>query len=469
MAGRRMARSNRYRKEREKLSAPRKTNSIVAGTGTEDMKQQWTNFNIKPGMMTWQSMPEGYKVAYQKEQERLDKFKRQADKEYRNSAEGKEIAIQKALKEKALQDRIDEMEKRIKDNRENAEKVGKEHLDKKKKKGKEKKKPTDIHLDNAVCNFIDAKFFETRAQMVDKERTKKIKDNRPKILLISDVCGWAWWNKSKYLQMYLKDEFDVTVQCTLGPESKGINTGAYDLYLTYGYSYVGLLQRVPMEKRISGITAHRPLNVIQSYMALAHYLHANSKLLLRDLAKAAKHNRIWYVPNGVDERLFVPVDPIGDKKRLVAGHVGKKCEAKGQDEIIIPAFQSANVESIYNMNDYRSRRPYCEMVEFYQGMDVFVVASEEDGTPNGALEAAACGRPIISNRIGNMPEFIVDGYNGFLVKKDVNEYIDKLNYLNENREMLKIMGENARKTIEDGWTWKIQSDNYRQMFKDILK
>jgi glycosyltransferase involved in cell wall biosynthesis len=33
------------------------------------------------------------------------------------------------------------------------------------------------------------------------------------------------------------------------------------------------------------------------------------------------------------------------------------------------------------------------------------------------LEAAACGRPIISNQIGNMPEFIKDGWNGFIVPR----------------------------------------------------
>ena len=132
--------------------------------------------------------------------------------------------------------------------------------------------------------------------------------------------------------------------------------------------------------------------------------------------------------------------------------------------------KAANVESITNMSDYRNRRPYCEMHEYYQNMDVFVVASVEDGTPNGALEAAACGRPIISNRIGNMPEFIKDGYNGFLLnERSVEAYVEKLNYLNDNRDHLKEMGKNARKTVEENWTWKIQAEGYRKMFNGILK
>ena len=108
------------------------------------------------------------------------------------------------------------------------------------------------------------------------------------------------------------------------------------------------------------------------------------------------------------------------------------------------------------------------MVAIYQQADVFIVSSETDGTPCGALEAAACGRPIISNAIGNMPEFIKDGYNGFIVPREVNAYIEKLKYLKENRDKLIEMGANARKTVEEGWTWKIQSENYRKMFKTIL-
>jgi glycosyltransferase involved in cell wall biosynthesis len=109
------------------------------------------------------------------------------------------------------------------------------------------------------------------------------------------------------------------------------------------------------------------------------------------------------------------------------------------------------------------------MPQFYQNIDVFIVASTTDGTPNGALEAAACGRPIISNHIGNMPEFIKDGYNGFLINGlDIGKYVEKIKILESDRKLLIEMGKNARKTVESGWTWKIQAENYRKMFQNII-
>ena len=448
--------SKRYRQEKDKLNANK--NIIVHSAEVKKMgSKQYTNYNIRPGMMTWSSMPDDYKQAYHDQHKNI--LKKRIEEKTATAAQIEEHRIQ-LVKDKELNERIKQMERRLLDKSKNAATT---YINTKKKPG------ADVHIDNAVCNFIDSSFFKTRAMMVDDERTVPIKEKRKKVLLIADVCGWAWWNKSRYIQMYLKDEFEIDIICVLGPEAKGINNGKYDLYLTYGYSYVGMLQNVPFEKRITGITAHRPLGTIKSYMKLAKNLHANSRMLENELKGLISHDRVHYVPNGVDEHVFRPIKPIGEKKRLIAGHVGKKCKAKGQKDFIIPAMQNAKVDSITNMNDYRSRKPYCEMADFYQQMDVFVVASVEDGTPNGALEAAACGRPIISNRIGNMPEFIQDGVNGFLLdERNVNAYVERLNLLNNDRELLKKMGENARKTVESEWTWKHQAEGYRRMFKSII-
>jgi glycosyltransferase involved in cell wall biosynthesis len=141
---------------------------------------------------------------------------------------------------------------------------------------------------------------------------------------------------------------------------------------------------------------------------------------------------------------------------------------KGQKDFIYPAVKKAGANFISNVKNWSERKPHKDMWEIYQNMDCFIVASTEDGTPNPALEAAACGRPIISNRIGNMPEFIRDGYNGFLVDKNINAYVEKITYLKNNRDKLIEMGNNARKTVEEGWTWKIQSYNYRNMFREIF-
>ena len=108
------------------------------------------------------------------------------------------------------------------------------------------------------------------------------------------------------------------------------------------------------------------------------------------------------------------------------------------------------------------------MRDFYNEGHVLMVASTTDGTPNPALEAAACGVPVLTNAIGNMPEFIKDGYNGFLVEREVSAYVEKLKWMKKNLDKVQQMGKNARKTIEEGWTWKHSMEYERKALRAFI-
>jgi len=294
-----------------------------------------------------------------------------------------------------------------------------------------------------------------------------IRNREPKILFICDVEGWAWHYKSMQLKKYLSNEFSIDIIWLIGPGARAIKPRTYDLYVTFGYSYIDYLKDVSPRKKITGITAHRPHSVLQPQMQKAAVVHANSMMLFRELK--TMHSIVYYVPNGVDEEMFYPEKPIPDyRDNIVVGHVGKLSVMKGQEQFIKPAVQQSGAVPLFHFNDYTNALPISQMPDIYQDMDVFIVASTEDGTPNPALEAAACGRPIISNAIGNMPELIKNGYNGFIVEKRIGAYVEKINYLRNNRNKLIEMGKNARKTIEEEWTWKIQSEHWRRMFREVL-
>ena len=288
---------------------------------------------------------------------------------------------------------------------------------------------------------------------------------------MADVKNWAWWIKSKYLEKYLSDEYDIDTICVVGPgcmSHYNIPANDYDLYFTFGYTYVDYILNIPRFKRVTGVTAHRARHVIQPQMKKAGNIHANSMMLYNELI-AMGYSKVHYLPNGVDVDLFRVVEPIQEKRqRIIVGHVGKECPQKGQREYIYPAIKKSGAESITNVVTWQNKIPHDQMYKIYQKMDVFIVASTEDGTPNPALEAASCGRPIISNRIGNMPEFIEDGVNGFLVNRNVDEYVEKITWLQNNRDKMIKMGQKAIETVEKYWTWEIQSENYRNMFKEIF-
>ena len=392
------------------------------------MIKKYTEFNVMPGMSTWIDMPLDYKKQYYIHQE---KIKKQKDKKRKEVEQLKKLTPQKTLTPM----QIESMKSMIKESK--------------------------INVDAHFSNMLDEKFFN------ELNKDIKYKDGLKNIILICDVRGWAWWNKSQYLKHYLHNEFNFDIINVIGPGAINIDQNKYDLYFTYGFSYIDKVRRVPKNKKMTGVTAHRPESVIRPAMGKTNHVHANSIMLFEEIKKF--NSNVHYVPNGVDEDLFRPVKSIDSSGQLVVGHVGKKCKEKGQSQIIQPAIEKSGASSYVNTNDYRNKLPYCQMFKKYQDFDIFIVASDEDGTPNPALEAAACGRPIISNRIGNMPEFIKDGYNGFLVEKNINAYVDKIRWCMEHKEEVIRMGMNARKTVLEGWTWKIQSEKYRKMFREVTR
>jgi spore maturation protein CgeB len=293
--------------------------------------------------------------------------------------------------------------------------------------------------------------------------------SKPKIVFICDVPEWAWHIKSKQIKKYLSDDFDIDIVCTHANEE--INMSKYDVYFTYGYSFIKRLVKagVPYKKRITGLTAHRDKHILEPRMKEAYATHANSMMLL-DYLKTM-HSNTYYLPNGVDEEMFKPIISIPEHRdNIIVGHIAKENVLKGHRDFVIPAIRKSKADHFYHHATHREKVPHNDMVAMYQKFDCFIVASIEDGTPNPALEAAACGRPIISNRIGNMPEFIRNGYNGFIMdERNIDEYVRRINWFREHRNEMIEMGKNARKTIEEGWTWRIQSENYRKMLWDVVK
>jgi len=310
---------------------------------------------------------------------------------------------------------------------------------------------------------VDERFIKKRNK---KSYFPELRNKIPKVLFVCDVKGWAWWIKSQYIKKYLKPYYDIDVISIIDSPQK-INYNKYDLYFTFGYSYISRITNAEEERRISGLTAHRPLDILQRKIKNVSWAHANSVLLYNELKKI--HNSCFYTPNGVDTDLFKQKELLKNGK-VKFGHIGKKSPKKGQSEYIEPAIEKTESRYFSHYNNYKSKVSHEKMPNLYQNFDVFLCASEEDGTPCPALEAAACGRPIISNKIGSMPELIENYKTGILLeKRDIDLYVDAIKWCKDNPEKVVEMGNNIRRKVETEWTWELMSKNYLYMFDYILQ
>lgn len=105
----------------------------------------------------------------------------------------------------------------------------------------------------------------------------------------------------------------------------------------------------------------------------------------------------------------------------------------------------------------------------YNCADLVVVPSLEDNLPNVALEAIACGTPVVAFDLCGMPDIVTDGWNGRLVPQvDPVGLGRALVEMLSDVEGLQKMRLNARQYAEDKFSLEHQARSYNSLYEDIV-
>ena len=349
---------------------------------------------------------------------------------------------------------------------------------------------------------------------------------KKKILVVTDVYNWIGHTRAKKLQEHLSDEFNIRIMDAT-EFNKWETDSNVELFTQDNFKkfirFKGVTQRLKFSEFRNFVVNRKPkrdydliyllfhtmlqkksvqriigqnkvATVVTGYPTLkpCFYGRTNNrefarnkflKLSKRCVAVGANNLKslenlkeiykgdTFYAPRGVDPKVFYPMRTTFERKpddKFTVAYVGKPVPEKGLFQFIQPACETACVRLIINDRNYEDALSPEEMNEFYNQADVFVVASTIDGTPNPALESAACGKPIISNHIGNMPELIKDGVNGFLIDEmTIPNYAAKLKWLRTNQKRAFEMGMEAREAILRDWTWEKSMEYKRKIFRRL--
>ncbi|MDP7069337.1 MAG: glycosyltransferase [Candidatus Peribacteraceae bacterium] len=79
---------------------------------------------------------------------------------------------------------------------------------------------------------------------------------------------------------------------------------------------------------------------------------------------------------------------------------------------------------------------------------IFVMNSKSEGGPRVALEAMGCGLPVITTKVGIMPEVIEDGKNGLFCDGTSKDLVEKIGILLKNDQKRDDLGKEAKKVLE---------------------
>jgi len=205
-------------------------------------------------------------------------------------------------------------------------------------------------------------------------------------------------------------------------------------------------------------------------LALSAIRHARVLIALTDREKAGAietygvaENRVVVIPNGIDTRVFKPM--AVDKRALLENYrvpaprhdkpvvlfASKLAAHKGLDVLLRAAViysqskekpitliagdgntrgameimaRGLQLERVYFLGNQNQN----DMAALYNLADVCVLPSEFDYFPLVALEALACGTPVIASDVGGLPQIVIDGIGFRLPPGDRAAWAERIEF-----------------------------------------
>lgn len=115
--------------------------------------------------------------------------------------------------------------------------------------------------------------------------------------------------------------------------------------------------------------------------------------------------------------------------------------------------------------------PHDQMAATYLLGDVFAAPSQKpEGMPLVLLEASACGLPIVSTRLGGIPEVIQDGVNGMLLDHadDPEELARNILAVLQDPALSQRLGRQARQRVLERFSWPHIAQEQEAVYDGIL-
>jgi len=111
---------------------------------------------------------------------------------------------------------------------------------------------------------------------------------------------------------------------------------------------------------------------------------------------------------------------------------------------------------------------YPEIGGLYQCLDLYIVASREEGGPKAILECMASGVPLVTTRVGQALDLVKHGENGLMVEVEDAKGLagEAYNILSDNEIMKKIV-RNAKLTAQNN-TYLSQIPLWNEFFKGFV-
>lgn len=223
----------------------------------------------------------------------------------------------------------------------------------------------------------------------------------------------------------------------------------------------------------------------------ADMLMANSNFV-RDL-HGDVHPNVRTLYNAVDTHVFQPLArEESDKTHIL--FIGRLRPEKGigtlieamdavvadRDDVVLdiigadtlPPWLRAKVQE-HDLSEYvtcHGRVPFQKLPGIYNSADVVVFPSEwQEPFGRISIEALACGTPVVTTRVGGIPEVVDDEETGLLVEPgNATALADAVLRLLNDPDLRETLGKNGRQHVEDTFSTQTIADQQLELYEAVV-
>ncbi|GAB2533629.1 glycosyltransferase [Rufibacter soli] len=392
-----------------------------------------------------------------------------------------------------------------------------------------KKSADAFYRKNGISVYDDSteewlKIRENELNISEENKVNKVKTNilkaKPRVALVVDIKDWAFHNISKNIvkELSSKYEFDIYFHADYSYEKwldlyPILFKKKHDIILVFWRPILKHLFSLDLKNYLEykfNISREDFQNFLNDTVILTgvydHIFlkedeirenkdiftnHVDGYFLASNLLKGIYENITDYpspytvIQDGVSKESFFrkPERRLSHGNQpLIVGWAGNSkwrwdddgVDHKGFLTIIKPTIEELkkegyNIELVYaDKQEPSTHISPNKMNSFYNGIDVYVCASDIEGTPNPVLESMSCGIAVISTDVGIVTEVFGKKQSQFILKERTKQELkEKLKTLINDRDLLEQLAEENLIRIKH-WTWESKCERFDEMFEYYL-
>ena len=193
--------------------------------------------------------------------------------------------------------------------------------------------------------------------------------------------------------------------------------------------------------------------------------------------------RVFYIPHGINTDVFAPAEyrePVDGKLKLltvgecmrdweVLHRVMDACADQRLDvefDVVLPEWRRSHLAGCQNVRLHTGISQEA-LLGLYRDADALLLPVVDATANNAVLESLACGTPVISTRVGGIPDYVDDSCGWLLPPGDAEAMANLVAELCANHHLAAEKRDAARARAL-AFSWPVIAEAFQKLYASLL-